>query len=173
MQWQRTHCLGIRMQQEQEQEQRDNDNNRAVTTKLLTLNQHSQKGYSVKKISTKNRRNRSTMPPISFSTANSITSLRCFSTVGKQHAFKGINCNRNQWKASTPSLTRAFSDNQHESSSVHFRATTTPHPLATKANNLKASKPIPTISGLDKDGNPLIEVTAKHRILMLSIEYLI
>ena len=36
---------------------------------------------------------------------------------------------------------RSFSDNQGETNSVHFRRTTSPHPLATKDNTLKA-KPL-------------------------------
>jgi hypothetical protein len=46
----------------------------------------------------------------------------------------------------------------YESNSIHFRATNTPHPLATEGNSLKAVPPTPTISGLDKDGNPIAEV---------------
>jgi hypothetical protein len=53
---------------------------------------------------------------------------------------------------------RSFADYPTESSSVHFRATSTPHPLATKGNPLKAVLPIPTLSGLDKDGKPTVEV---------------
>ena len=53
---------------------------------------------------------------------------------------------------------RSFTDQQNETSSVHFRATSTPHPLATKGNPLKATQTIPTLSGLDKNGNPIIEV---------------
>ena len=53
---------------------------------------------------------------------------------------------------------RSFADYPTETSSVHFRATSTPHPLATKGNPLKAVLPIPTISGLDKDGKPIVEV---------------
>lgn len=56
---------------------------------------------------------------------------------------------------------RSFADYPTETNSVHFRATSTPHPLATKGNPLKAVMPTPTISGLDKDGNPTVEVRAK------------
>ena len=88
------------------------------------------------------------MAPISLSAVKSLAS------VSKRYALSSSarKCR------SIPCLTRSFSDQQHETTSVHFRATTTPHPLATEANNLKASKPVPTISGLDKDGNPLVEV---------------
>lgn len=55
---------------------------------------------------------------------------------------------------------RFLSDYQNETSSVHFRATSTPHPLASKENTMKASQPTPTISGLDKDGKPIVEVIA-------------
>ena len=66
----------------------------------------------------------------------------------------------NRCLLSRPTLisVRYLSDNRDETGSVHFRATSTPHPLATKENTLKASKP--TISGLDKDGKPIVEVIA-------------
>ena len=66
---------------------------------------------------------------------------------------------RGQLLRSTTSAVRAFSADHSETSSVHFRATNTPHPLATKGNTLKATKPTPTISGFDKDGNIEIEVS--------------
>ena len=91
------------------------------------------------------------MAPISLSAINSLK------TVTKRY----ITSSYAKQCRSIPCMARSFSDQQHESSSVHFRATTTPHPLATDANNLKASKPTPTISGFDKDGKPLVEVAIK------------
>ena len=103
------------------------------------------------------------MAPISLSTVNGLR------IVAKRYV---VSSYAKQCR-SIPCLSRSFSDNQHETTSVHFRATTTPHPLATKANNLKASRPIPTISGLDKDGNPLVEVFIEQLMSTFPIEYLI
>lgn len=66
---------------------------------------------------------------------------------------------RSQLLRSTTSAVRAFSADHGETSSIHFRATNTPHPLATKGNTLKVTRPTPTISGFDKDGNIETEVT--------------
>lgn len=71
-------------------------------------------------------------------------------------AKKLLLANRNLLSRHALSL-RSFSNETYESNSVHFRATSTPHPLATEKNTLKAA-PIPTLSGLDKDGNPIPEV---------------
>ena len=69
---------------------------------------------------------------------------------------------RGQLLRPTTLAVRAFSADHGETSSIHFRATNTPHPLATKGNTLKATKPTPTISGFDKDGNAETEVTRRN-----------
>ena len=56
------------------------------------------------------------------------------------------------------SSSRFSSDKQHNVDSVHFRATSTPHPLASEGNSLKSSSPTPTLSGLDESGKPIVEV---------------
>lgn len=56
------------------------------------------------------------------------------------------------------SSSRLFSDKLQNVDSVHFRATSTPHPLASEGNSLKASTPRPTLSGLDDAGKPITEV---------------
>jgi hypothetical protein len=66
---------------------------------------------------------------------------------------------------------RSFADYPTETSSVHFRATSTPHPLATKGNPLKAVLHIPTISGLDKDGNPKVEVRTEATARCIQINW--
>lgn len=82
------------------------------------------------------------------------TNLRLIQALGTK-----LFTTRGQLLRSTTSAVRAFSADHSETSSVHFRATNTPHPLATKGNTLKATKPTPTISGFDKDGNVEIEVS--------------
>ena len=54
----------------------------------------------------------------------------------------------------------AAGSDEYESNSVHFRMTSTPHPLATEANNLKAKiiNKKATLSELDNDGNVIAEV---------------
>lgn len=60
----------------------------------------------------------------------------------------------------------AAGSSEYESNSVHFRLTSTPHPLATETNNLKAKiiNKKATLSELDSDGNVIAEV-----ILLISI----
>ena len=54
----------------------------------------------------------------------------------------------------------AAGSSEYESNSVHFRLTSTPHPLATETNNLKAKiiNKKATLSELDSDGNVIAEV---------------
>ena len=47
-----------------------------------------------------------------------------------------------------------------ESNSIHFRHTSTPHPLATPMNTLKA--PSPTVPCFDAAGNPLHQVSRAY-----------
>jgi hypothetical protein len=77
-------------------------------------------------------------------------------------ARKLIGSNRSLRFRPTVISIRSFSDHRDETGSVHFRATSTPHPLATKENTLKASKP--TLSGLDKNGKLVVEVLAITKI---------
>ena len=46
-----------------------------------------------------------------------------------------------------------------ESNSIHFRRTSTPHPLASPTNTLKAKVSSPTVPCFDTAGNPLHQVS--------------
>ena len=56
-------------------------------------------------------------------------------------------------------LVRHFSSKKEEVDSIHFRATKTPHPLATEGNTMKADKAIFTVISKDQHGNIKTEVT--------------
>ena len=60
----------------------------------------------------------------------------------------------------------AAGSSEYESNSVHFRLTSTPHPLATETNNLKAKiiNKKATLSELDSDGNVIAEVILLNSI---------
>ena len=70
-------------------------------------------------------------------------------------------------RAALPSY-RFFSETNGEASSVHFRRTSTPHPLATKDNSLKAKPSTHSPSGSDISKDARREVKGEEKV---SLQY--